>query len=393
MTPPAPSAARDSAALCAALDDPVELTARLCDIPSVSGDEARIADAVEAVLREISAGDRTSLEIVRNGDALIARTTLGLDERVLVAGHLDTVPIEDNLPTDRRVLDGQDVVWGRGACDMKAGVAMQLAVARALRAPARDVTWVFYDHEEVDASLNGLGRLAADHPDLLAADLAILGEPSNAGIEGGCNGTIRVEVRTTGVRAHSARAFMGENAIHAAAPILATLADYEERTVTVDGLDYRESMSAVGISGGVAGNVVPDACTVLVNHRFAPSTSGAEAEAHLRELFAGFDVTVVDLSEGARPGLDKPTAQAFADAVGAPVAPKLGWTDVARFSALGVPALNFGPGNPLFAHRADEHVPAAEVLAASSALLTFLEPAAPAPAWAQDGTEQDEDAR
>jgi len=383
MTPPAsrttPAGAQDPAALSAVLDDPVELTARLCDIPSVSGDEARIADAVEGVLGMLSAAEGPDLEIVRSGDALIARTRLGRDERVLVAGHLDTVPVEDNLPTDRRVLDGREVVWGRGACDMKAGVAMQLAVAHALRAPVRDVTWVFYDHEEVDASLNGLGRLAADHPELLEADLAILGEPSNAGIEGGCNGTIRVEVTTTGVRAHSARAFMGVNAIHAAAPILATLADYEERTVTVDGLDYRESLSAVGISGGVAGNVVPDACTVLVNHRFAPSTTGAEAEAHLRALFAGFDVTVVDLSEGARPGLDRPTAQAFADAVGAPVAPKLGWTDVARFSALGVPALNFGPGDPLFAHRADEHVAAAEVRAASTALLAFLEPSAPVP--------------
>lgn len=366
----------DSAAFLSVLDDPVELTARLCDVPSVSGDERRIADAVEAVLRDISAGPGPTLDIVRNGDALIARTNLGLSERVLVAGHLDTVPVEDNLPTERRTLDGVPVVWGRGACDMKAGVAMQLSTAHALRHPTRDVTWVFYDHEEVDASLNGLGRLATDHPELLAADLAILGEPSNAGIEGGCNGTIRVEVRTSGVRAHSARAFMGVNGIHAAAPILDTLAAYDAQTVTVDGLDYRESLSAVGISGGVAGNVVPDACTVLVNYRFNPSTTGAQAEAHLRDLFQGFDVTVVDLSEGARPGLDRPIAQAFADAVGGAVAPKLGWTDVSRFSALGVPALNFGPGNPLFAHRADEHVPVAEVAVATSALLAFLEPTA-----------------
>ena len=180
---------QDAAALLAVCDDPAELTVRLCDLPSVSGDERRIADAVEAVLREISAGDGPDLTIVRNGDALIARTELGRDERVLVAGHLDTVPIEDNLPAKRRMVEGREVIWGRGACDMKAGVAMQLAAAHALRDPSRDVTWVFYDHEEVDASLNGLGRLAENHPDLLDADLAILGEPSNAGIEGGCNGT------------------------------------------------------------------------------------------------------------------------------------------------------------------------------------------------------------
>ena len=376
MTSTPSSADQDAAGLLAACDDPVELTARLCDLPSVSGDERRIADAVEAVLRSISAGDGPALTIVRDGDALIARTELGRDERVLVAGHLDTVPIEDNVPSRRRMVDGREVVWGRGACDMKAGVAMQLAAAHALRDPSRDVTWVFYDHEEVDASLNGLGRLARNHPELLAADLAILGEPSNAGIEGGCNGTIRVEVTTTGVRAHSARAFMGVNAIHAAAPILSTLAEYQPQTVTVDGLDYRESLSAVGISGGVAGNVVPDECTVLVNYRFAPSTTGRQAEEHLRGLFPGHELRVVDLSEGARPGLDRPIAAQFAAAVGGTVAPKLGWTDVARFSALGIPALNFGPGDPLYAHRADEHVPTAEVVAATRALLAFLQPAA-----------------
>ena len=365
---------QDAAALLAVCDDPAELTVRLCDLPSVSGGERRIADALEAVLREISAGDGPDLTIVRNGDALIARTELGRDERVLVAGHLDTVPIEDNVPAKRRMVEGREVIWGRGACDMKAGVAMQLAAAHALRDPSRDVTWVFYDHEEVDASLNGLGRLAENHPDLLDADLAILGEPSNAGIEGGCNGTIRVEVTTSGVRAHSARAFMGVNAIHAAAPILSTLAAHEPQTVTVDGLDYRESLSAVGISGGVAGNVVPDACTVLINYRFAPSMTGRQAEEHLRGLFPGHELRVVDLSEGARPGLDRPIAESFARAVGGTVAPKLGWTDVARFSALGIPALNFGPGDPLYAHRADEHVPAAEVVAATRALLTFLEP-------------------
>lgn len=373
---PDPAASADAAALLAVLDDPVELTARLCDIPSVSGDERRIADAVEQVLRAISAGPGPELTIVRDGDALIARTERGHAERVLIAGHLDTVPIEDNLPTRRQEIDGHPVIWGRGACDMKAGVAMQLSTAHALRDPARDVTWVFYDHEEVDASLNGLGRLARNHPELLEADLAILGEPSNAGIEGGCNGTIRVAVRTTGVRAHSARAFMGVNAIHAAAPILSTLAEYEARTVTVDGLDYRESLSAVGISGGVAGNVVPDECTVLVNYRFAPSRTGAEAEAHLRELFPDHALEVVDLSEGARPGLDRPIAEEFAAAVGGPVAPKLGWTDVARFSALGTPAVNFGPGSALYAHRADEHVRTAEVVSATRALLAFLDPAA-----------------
>ena len=364
--------------LFAALSDPAELTGRLCAVESVSGNETALADAVVDVLEKISAGPGPDLEILRDGDTIIARTNLGLDERIVVAGHLDTVPVEDNLPPVRTHMSGEnypddEVIWGRGACDMKAGVAMQLSTAAALTAPNRDVSWVFYDHEEVDASLNGLGRVSRNHPDWLAGDFAILGEPSNASVEGGCNGTIRVDVTTTGVRAHSARAFMGVNAIHAAAEVLTRLAEFETDTVTVDGLDYRESLSAVNIRGGVAGNVVPDECVVSVNYRFAPSKSAAEAEAFLRELFNGFDVIVTDAAEGARPGLDRAIAQDFIDTLGLSPAPKLGWTDVSRFSALGVPAVNFGPGNPLYAHKSDEHVRVTEVEQATATLRSYLQ--------------------
>lgn len=374
---PTPDA--DAARLIEALADPVELTARLCDIPSVSGDEASLADAVAGVLAHISAGPGPDLDIHRDGDTVVAATRLGRGERIVIAGHLDTVPIEDNVPAERRTLDGAEVIWGRGACDMKAGVAMQLCTAAALRSPERDVTWIFYDHEEVEAELNGLGRVARSHPEWLAGDFAILGEPSNAGIEGGCNGTIRIEVTTEGVRAHSARAFTGVNAIHRAADILTRLAEHTPDTVTVDGLEYRESLSAVGIHGGVAGNVIPDACTVVVNYRFAPDKSAADAEAHLAAFFAPHPIRVTDSAEGARPGLDQPAARAFIDAIGGEPQAKLGWTDVARFSALGIPAVNFGPGSPLFAHKADEHVPCAEVESASADLLRFLEPARSAP--------------
>ncbi|WP_423057397.1 succinyl-diaminopimelate desuccinylase [Brevibacterium linens] len=364
--------------LFAALSDPAELTGRLCAVESVSGNEIALADAVVDVLERISAGPGPDLEILRDGDTIIARTNLGLDERIVVAGHLDTVPVEDNLPPVRTHMSGEnypddEVIWGRGACDMKAGVAMQLSTAAALTAPNRDVSWVFYDHEEVDASLNGLGRVSRNHPDWLAGDFAILGEPSNASVEGGCNGTIRVDVTTTGVRAHSARAFMGVNAIHAAAEVLTRLAEFETDTVTVDGLDYRESLSAVNIRGGVAGNVVPDECVVSVNYRFAPSKSAAEAEAFLRALFNGFDVLVTDAAEGARPGLDRAIAQDFIDTLGLSPAPKLGWTDVSRFSALGVPAVNFGPGNPLYAHKSDEHVRVTEVEQATATLRSYLQ--------------------
>jgi succinyl-diaminopimelate desuccinylase len=325
----------------------LELTRQLVDIESVSGNEAELADAIESALADVA-----HLEVIRDGDAIVARTNLGRPQRVVIAGHIDTVPVNDNLPSRRE--DG--VLWGRGTVDMKGGCAVMLALAAQLDEPMVDVTWVWYDHEEVESALNGLGRLAANRPELLAADFAILAEPSNAEVEGGCNGTLRVDITARGRRAHSARSWMGENAIHAAAPILNLLAAYRPREVHVDGLVYREGLNAVGISGGVAGNVVPDRCTVHVNYRFAPDLSGEDAVAHLRGLFAGFEIEVVDLAEGARPGLDAPLAQAFLASVGGQAKPKYGWTDVARFSALGIPAVNYGPGDPLLAHADDERL-------------------------------------
>lgn len=353
--------------------DLVTLVRTLCDTPSVSGDEAALADAVEHALRAYA-----HLEVLRDGDAVVARTRLGRAERVVVAGHLDTVPVADNLPTQLRsgADGGPDELWGRGTVDMKGGVAVQLALAARVTEPTRDVTWVFYDQEEVEAERNGLGRLVRTRPDWVAADFAVLCEPTRAGIEGGCNGTLRAEVRTAGVAAHSGRSWLGVNAIHAAAPVLERLARYEPRTVEVDGLTYREGLNAVGIRGGIAGNVIPDECVVTVNYRFAPELTPEQAEAHVREVFAGHDVRVTDAAPGARPGLDHPAAVSFAAAVGgaggpAPVA-KEGWTDVARFSALGVPAVNYGPGDPSLAHADDERCPVDQVAACFAGLEAWL---------------------
>lgn len=346
----------------------VEITRALCDIESVSGNEKRLADAVEAAMSALP-----HLEVARNGDAIVARTNLGRGRRVIVAGHLDTVPVNNNLPT---CMDGEYLV-GRGTVDMKAGVAVQLKLAAELSAPVVDVTWIWYDHEEVADDLNGLGRLARENPELLVGDFAILGEPTRGQIEGGCNGTLRVDLTTRGKRAHSARAWVGVNAIHRSSPILTALAAYEPREVEVEGLGYRESLNAVAISGGVAGNVIPDECTVTVNYRFAPNRTGEEAIAHVRELFTGsteYDVelTVTDLSEGARPGLNAPLAQEFMKAVGGVAHPKYGWTDVARFSALGIPAVNYGPGDPLLAHADDERVDIAEIVECERGLRAWL---------------------
>ncbi|MDY0890502.1 succinyl-diaminopimelate desuccinylase [Frigoribacterium sp. CFBP9030] len=345
----------------------VDVTRQLCDIESVSGDEGRIADTIAETL-----AGHDHLEVVRDGDAIVARTSLGRAQRVVVAGHIDTVPLNDNLPTRYETEDGVEFLWGRGTVDMKAGCAVHLRLAVELTEPNVDVTWVWYDHEEVSDSLNGLGRLVRTRPELLQADFAILGEPTRSEIEGGCNGNLRAEIRTTGRRSHSARSWIGDNAIHRAAPILDLLAAYEAREVEVDGLVYREGLNAVGIAGGVAGNVIPDECVVTVNYRFAPSRSGDEAVAHVRELFAGFDVVVVDLAEGARPGLDAPLAAQFLAAVGGEAKPKYGWTDVARFSALGVPAVNYGPGDPLLAHHDDERVPLEQIVDNERGLRAWL---------------------
>ncbi len=347
--------------------DVVALLRQLIDIESVSGDETLIADQIEAALRPYA-----HLEVTRDQNVIVARTDLGRDERVVIAGHIDTVPIAANVPSWVTGTGDDEIVWGRGACDMKAGVAVQLAVAVAVAKPRRDVTWIFYDNEEVEEQRNGLGRIAREHPEYLAGSFAVLGEPSNAGIEGGCQGTMRAEITLHGIAAHSARSWKGHNAIHDAATVLQRLADYQAQQVEVDGLVYREGLNAVSISGGIAGNVIPDHCTVVVNYRFAPDKNAAAAEAHLREVFAGYELAVTDVAEGARPGLDRPAAAAFVEAVGGRRSAKFGWTDVARFSAMGVPAVNFGPGDPSKAHADDEFCPAADVRTCHDALLRWL---------------------
>ncbi|RXZ67837.1 succinyl-diaminopimelate desuccinylase [Agromyces albus] len=347
--------------------DSVAITQAICDIPSVSGHETLLADLIVDALAEAS-----HLEIVRDGDTVVARTNLGRERRVVIAGHIDTVPINDNLPTRFETIAGEPFLWGRGTVDMKAGVAVQLKLALELVAPAVDVTWMWYDHEEVSAELNGLGRLARHRPDLFEGDFAILGEPSNGQVEGGCNGNLRVELRAYGLRAHSARSWVGENAIHKLVPALDRLAAYEAETIDVDGLAYREGLNAVGITGGIAGNVIPDEAMLHVNYRFAPNRTVAEAIDLIKEMFPEYELTVVDEAEGARPGLDAPLAQQFVRAVGGEAKPKYGWTDVARFSALGIPAVNYGPGDPLKAHADDERVSVDQILSCERALRAWL---------------------
>ncbi len=343
---------------------PGDLTARLVDIESVSGSEQQLADAIEAAL-----GACGHLSVTRDGNALVARTELGRPQRVVLAGHIDTVPIAGNVPSK---VD-QGLLYGCGAADMKSGVAVQLKLAAAVTAPVVDVTYVWYDCEEVESERNGLLRLSRNSPASLVADFAILLEPTDGVVEGGCQGTLRAEIRARGERAHSARAWMGRNAIHEAGQILAILRGYSAREPEVDGLRFHEGLNAVGIRGGVAGNVIPDECVVTVNYRFAPDRSAEQAADHVREVFADWEVTITDVAGGARPGLGSPAAASFVAAVGGTPRAKLGWTDVARFDMLGVPAVNFGPGDPTLAHSRGEHVPLAAVAECEARMRAWLE--------------------
>ena len=343
--------------------DPVALTRALVDIESVSGNEQEIADAVEQVLVQVP-----HLSVERLGHTLMARTELGRAQRVVLAGHLDTVPIADNLPS---TVDG-DLMYGCGTSDMKSGTALALHLAVTAPDPRYDVTYLFYEAEEVEAERNGLTQVARHRAHWLTADFAILLEPTYGRVEAGCQGTMRVRVTTAGRRAHSARSWLGRNAIHAAGAILRQLDTYVAREVTIDGCTYREGLNAVQIAGGVAGNVIPDRCEIDVNYRFAPDRSPAQALDHLREVFDGVDVELVDSAPGALPGLTAAPAQEFIAAVGEAPAAKLGWTDVSRFAAAGVPALNFGPGDPNLAHTREEHVEISRIRAGAEVLRGWL---------------------
>jgi len=343
--------------------DVVALTEAVVDIESVSQNEKALADAIEQALDALA-----HLEVTRLGHSLVARTNLGRAERVVIAGHIDTVPLNHNLPVRN---DGERL-HGLGTCDMKGGVAVALRLAKTLPEPNRDVTFVFYEAEEIDDVYNGLGLIAAQRPDLVEGDFAILMEPSDAVVEAGCQGTLRIEVTARGERAHSARSWRGVNAIHKASEILRRLGEYDARKPVIDGLEYHEGLNAVLISGGVATNVLPDECVVTVNYRYAPDKSEAEALVFVKDFFHGFELEVTDSAPGALPGLGRPAAKAFIDAVGGTVNPKFGWTDVARFTGLGIPAVNFGPGDPMLAHKQEEFVPIEQLRSCEATLRTWL---------------------
>jgi succinyl-diaminopimelate desuccinylase len=348
--------------------DLLELTAQLVDLPSPSFAEGPVVEFLDAELRAID-----GLRVERVGDNLVARTELGRGTRLVLAGHTDTVPANGN---DTARIEG-DVLWGLGATDMKGGLAVMLELARTVREPVVDLTYVFYAREEVAAEHNGLAELLRERPDLLAGDVALLGEPTSSTIEAGCQGTMRFTVTLAGRRAHPARAWMGVNAIHRLAPLLAALSLYEPRRPVIEGCEYHEALLAVAIEGGVAGNVVPDRAQLTVNHRFAPDRTPDQAETHVREVFEGMlgegdTIERTDMAPAAWPATGHPLVQRLIARNGLEVRAKLGWTDVARFAEAGIPAANFGPGDATIAHAPDERVERADLERAFAALYDLL---------------------
>lgn len=354
--------------------DPIDLTQALVDIPSPSHHEKDIADAIEQALKLVDGA-----EVLRHGNTVVARTHRGLAQRVVLAGHIDTVPIADNVPSTRGTdEEGRDVMFGCGTVDMKSGMAVYLnAFARLANHPAltKDLTVVCYEGEEVSSEFNGLGHIEAAHPEWLAGDVALLGEPSGAVIEAGCQGSIRLRITSNGVRAHSARSWLGDNAMHKLAPVISRIAEYQARIVDVDGCEYHEGLNIVHMESGVATNTIPDLAWMFVNFRFAPDRSVDEAMAHMLEVLNlpdGVEYEVDDAIPGARPGLDRPVVQGLIKATGGNFRAKYGWTDVARFSELGIPAVNFGPGDPSFCHKKDEQCPVEMITDVSHTLIEYL---------------------
>jgi succinyl-diaminopimelate desuccinylase len=339
-------------------------------VPSPSKGEAALADLVEGALRSCP-----WLAVERVGDNVVGRTTLGHDQRLVFAGHLDTVPAVGNeMPR----LEG-DVLWGVGASDMKGGLAVMLDLAHMVREPAVDLTWCFYAREEIGRADNGLLELWRERPELLAGDAAILGEPTDALVEAGCQGTMRVRITLRGVRAHTARPFAGRNAIHRVVPLLHRVAEWPGREVVLDGCTYAEQLQAVAVDGGVAANVVPDEASVTLNHRYAPDRRAEEAGAFLLDLLegtwdpeAGDTWEVLDTGDGAPPSLQHPLLGALVEKSGAAPKAKVGWTDVASFWEHGVPAANFGPGDPLLAHHPDERVSSGQLERTRDVLLALI---------------------
>ena len=347
-----------------------ELLLELLRLPCVTGEEGPIADWLEA--RYAARGE----EVRRVGHSVVAGALDDPRPVILLVGHTDVVP---PTPVDLDFRRDRGMVLGRGASDMKSGLAVGMDCFEdpALRAGPYNLVLVAYAGEEGAHQGNELGPLLCALPALCQAALAVVLEPTDLRVQLGCMGALHAEVTFSGRAAHSARPWQGENALTKAGEFLSQLHALQPEDITVDGLVFREVVTATRAwtePVREARNVVPDRFTVNCNYRFAPDKSEEEAERHMRELVgARADVVTVDLAPAGQPHRDHPLVARFIDSVDAPVEPKQAWTDVARFTSMGVPALNYGPGLTAQAHQSGEHVPEENLLSARQALTRFLD--------------------
>lgn len=350
-------------------------TLALVDVPSVSRDEEAVLTALRSQMPPagfelVDAVDTTLFyvpEIRRPGAPF-----------VVLAGHVDTVPPSGNVPGGRV---GDEIV-GRGAADMKGALAVMVEVALQLAegdlSSDLDLGILFFGREELPITQSALLPLFERCPLARAPDLAVVMEPTANAIQVGCLGNLNARVVVHGMAAHSARPWLGDNAIHTAIRALASVADLPIRDVVIDGLTYREVVSVTTIRGGVAANVIPDMVEARVNYRYAPTRTPAEAEARLRELLGRHRVDL-EVTGNAPPGpvtVRNPLVTRLGEAAGLPIEPKQAWTPVAEFASVGVDAVNLGPGDPQYAHRDDERVDVASLVRSEAVLRAFLTGAA-----------------
>lgn len=355
-----------------------DITRALIDIPSVSEDETVLLDHVKESLP-------TSFHAVYDEDsvALFAQEPKRSID-VLLVGHTDTVPIADNVPAvvSNNVSAGRELV-GRGASDMKGGLAVMLCLAKALDSSELqsqiNVGLLFFGREELPATRSALVPALKNCTSLQSAGFAILLEPTTNSVELGCQGNLNIDVSFNGLAAHSARPWLGDNAIHKAIGALAEIASASPNDVDIDGLVYREVASVTNISGGHARNVIPDNAKAQINVRYSPSLSASKAADIWTQRFAdsGATITVAGNAPGALPNRQHQGVQMLIALSNQHPTPKQAWTNVADFAAIGVPAVNFGPGDPALAHCDNEAISENALIANFDVLSTFLAKYAP----------------
>jgi succinyl-diaminopimelate desuccinylase len=352
----------------------VETLLWLCSIPSPIGHERAICDAVEARLGAAKLAGRAR----RYGDSLVVPVTRGTGgPKIALVGHLDVVPTAHDAPPR---IEG-DRLYGPGASDMKSGLCLMLDLIERDLDVCRgvDLTLVFYAREEGPYLENELGPVLDADAELRGIDLAVCLEPSDNKLSLGASGSIHAVVTFEGRTSHSARPWQGENAIHKAGPLLTELGSLVPREVVIDGLCYRTVTSATLASGGRGRNIVPDSFEINLNHRFSPDQTIEGAQREIEMLVGGRGrITWKDLSPAAPPFATHPLVTALREAGVVAVEPKQAWTDVARFAALGTPAVNFGPGENAQAHQRNEWTSIDKLVAGRSILLRWLERASEA---------------